>query len=163
MIGTIHIPSAIRDALLQSDLALMDLSEWGDRAARSVSLDALLVGSDVANPVQSASRAYRMDPGLSVVILGEDRRQCERIRAALRFSPMIGRDVTCVETRLQSMVDTVRAAASRGRAAARQNVGNQLTCVARAAHGCDPFVRGSMVNGFGSAATVRRSRADCRR
>lgn len=119
-IALVEVSAELHEALARSHLSVVDCEtvQSVEQHAAQVGgeLDALVIGGSVSDPVQWASRAYRVDPGLSVIILGADLRQCDRIRAALRFAPLIGRDVVCSEAREQSAVAVIEESAARTRA-----------------------------------------------
>jgi PAS domain S-box-containing protein len=119
-IALVEVSREIHGALARSHLSLADCdsvqSVERHAAQAGEPLDALVIGGSVTDPVQWATRAYRIDPGLGVVILGADRQQCDRIRSALRFAPLIGRDVICTESHEESALAAIEQCAARARA-----------------------------------------------
>jgi PAS domain S-box-containing protein len=119
-IALVKVSSEIHAALARSQLSLLDCDSVQSVEQHAVQagepLDALVIGGSVTDPVQWATRAYRIDPGLGVVILGADLQQCDRIRSALRFAPLIGSDVVCSESREQSALAAIEQSAARARA-----------------------------------------------
>jgi PAS domain-containing protein len=89
-----------------------------DRELRDATstLDAIVIGSGTSDPIQTVQRAYRLDPMVSVVVLGSFA-QCDLIRGALRFTPFIGSDVECdVVDRTADGLTRIMRAAERTRA-----------------------------------------------
>src|SRR5262245_5741633 len=89
-----------------------------DRELRDVAsaLDAIVIGHGTGDPVQTAQRTYRLDPMVSVILLGTSE-QCDLFRGALRFTPFIASGVECavvdrgadVVTRIMDAADRTRA------------------------------------------------------
>src|SRR5215471_21271153 len=69
-----------------------------DRELRDVAsaLDAIVIGHGTGDPIQTAQRTYRLDPMVSVILLGTSE-QCDLLRGALRFTPFIAGDVEVVD------------------------------------------------------------------
>ena len=59
------------------------------------SVEAVVVGRQVADPVQTAQRVFAIAPELPVLILAHPQRG-EEIRRALQFAPLVGEQVRCV-------------------------------------------------------------------
>ena len=118
MIAVVQVSEALTTALERSHLTVVESTSVQHIEAATgggALLEVMVIGTSVSDPVQWASRAYQIDPALSVVIFGADSLQCQRIRTALRFAPLIGRDVTCTEAQ-PGGVDAILGAAERTRA-----------------------------------------------
>ena len=82
-------------------------------AAKADALDVIVLGEGVGDPTHGAAHAYRLDPSLSVFILGADAGECDRLRAALRFAPLVGKDVICADASASDVVQVIESAAAR--------------------------------------------------
>jgi PAS domain S-box-containing protein len=119
VIALVEGSAELRDALRASGVEIVECASGrgfdSAVARRRADLDAVVIGARVTDPIQTASRVYRLDAQVGVVILGEDRPQCEHISGALRFAPLIGSDVACIHGPLDEMVSKIAAAAARTR------------------------------------------------
>lgn len=116
MIALVTVDAGLRDALQERDLDVVECSSLRQlREQLSASWDAVVIGAEVDDPVQGAAQAHQLDPAASVVILGADSSQCSRIRAALRFAPLIGSDVACKVLDDADAASFIGAAAERSR------------------------------------------------
>ena len=119
MIALVEVSPHFRHALARASLETVDCASAKALHAASRSdhaLDAVVIGADALDPIQGAAQAYRLDPSVSVVILGADDAQCARIRRALTFAPLVGTDVTCSAKSPTNVVSVISEAASRTRA-----------------------------------------------
>ena len=119
MIALVEVSPHFRHALARASLETVDCTSANALHAASRSdhaLDAVVIGADALDPIQGAAQAYRLDPSMSVVILGADDAQCARIRRALTFAPLVGTDVTCSAKSPTNVVSVISEAASRTRA-----------------------------------------------
>ena len=86
------------DVLGQTDLSLEEVSNSEillDRlSAPSETVEAVLLGSALEQPLQIAQRARSRDKNLAVLILSPPQR-LHRLREAVQFSPFLGTDVRC--------------------------------------------------------------------
>lgn len=79
-------------------------------------LTTIVVGESVHDPMQAVARGYRIDPALGVVILAADDVQLERLRTALRFAPVVGKDVSVVNQSAADAIELIFQAVTRSRA-----------------------------------------------
>lgn len=77
-------------------------------------VDGVILGAEVADPIQSVQRSYRLDPNVTVVLLCEGA-QCDKLEQALRFSPFIGNDVTCSDVNRPDLADLIEQGVQRTR------------------------------------------------
>lgn len=77
-------------------------------------LDAIIIGQGASEPVQAVQRAHRLNPNVSVVVVGslED---CARVRASLRLTPSVGLDVSCENLEQNALPGIIWRAAQRTR------------------------------------------------
>lgn len=57
---------------------------------------AFIIGSDVADPIQSAQRLYSINKNAKIALLSPTEKITENLKEAIRFSPFIGTNVTCL-------------------------------------------------------------------
>jgi PAS domain S-box-containing protein len=99
-VGNVAVLSAhdVADVLRARGMDVIECAPGSaiDRELQMVApaLDAIVVGRDVTDPIQTAQRAYQLDPTVSVILLAT-RDQLDGVRGALRFTPFIGKDVEC--------------------------------------------------------------------
>ena len=88
----------LQDQLVAEDIAFEPMSKREGLTlldADPHSVEALVIGREVPDPVQTAQRAFAAKPQLPVVILTSSDRNHD-LRAALQFAPLIGEHVRCV-------------------------------------------------------------------
>lgn len=90
----------VANALRDRGVEVIECSDGAtlDRELRSTvaTLEAIVVGGEVSDPIQTAQRAYRLDPAVSVILLGSGD-HCDLVRSALQLTPFLGHDVACHE------------------------------------------------------------------
>lgn len=114
-----ELAAAIRQKLAPVKGARLEVVE-PHAALRSVQSDpdgveAIVVGSAINEPVQTAQRAFAVAPEIPVLLL-TDRERYPKVRRALQFAPLIGEHVHClVEDDAHRVADSVRVAIERRR------------------------------------------------
>lgn len=120
-----EIASAIRKEVadlgatrLETGSARMGLQSV-ERAAEGVEM--IVVGPDIAEPVQTAQRAFAIAPNLPILLLSDAKRFAE-VRRALQFAPMVGEHVRCIAGNAQEIACALRETLERARRRARSTV-----------------------------------------
>lgn len=58
---------------------------------------ALIIGSDVEDPVRSAQRLHSSEKNAKIILLAKSRKNAEVYKQTIRFSPFLGSNVSCLE------------------------------------------------------------------
>jgi PAS domain S-box-containing protein len=111
-----HAPSGI--ALASNDVVeeVARPDEALERlAAPGHGIDALILPSDLDDPLETAQRAHALDPDLAIVVMCEPER-CVQVARALEFAPFLGEDVVVLSTaEREALADEIASAIDRVR------------------------------------------------
>ena len=111
--------SDLRDAIPQSagveliDFETVDLAV--ERIERAVDVDALVLGTAVAEPVRMSQLVHRANQDVAINIISS-RERLAGLQRAIQFSPFLGEDIACwPEDDISGLLDTLRTVGGRAR------------------------------------------------
>jgi len=68
-----------------------------------------IIGSDIEDPISSAQRLYAVEKNAKIILLAKNKESARVYKHTIRFSPLLGSDITCIDESNEAELDTLPA------------------------------------------------------